>query len=83
MQSMNNKEEKSQKYNHIVETRGHKLNINEAENLAAETRENPRPIVEDLHTKLNKKSINEAWEVPRCCQGLLEKTKTVRTSINR
>ena len=66
-----------------LETRGHKVNFNEVEILATETWENPRQLMDALHTKLNKTSINKTWEVSRCYQGLLETIKPVRAIINR
>ena len=65
-----------------MERREHNFNFNEVENLAAETWEISQQNVEAPHTKLNKDSINKAWDVPRCYQRNIEKN-AARATLNR
>ena len=58
--SVNSKEERSLIYKNTVETRVHKFNFDEVEVLATIKWENPRKMIEALHTKRSNDSINKA-----------------------
>ena len=55
----------------------HKFKIKEKEIIPTETWAKPLP------TKLNKKTINNVWDVPRCYEEVLEEAKIIRATVNQ
>ena len=64
--SVNKMEEKSSIYKYKRATKDLKLKFKQVENLATESIERPRRIVEAIHTKLTVGALNKTFDLQAC-----------------
>ena len=54
-----------------METRGHRFNFEDVEILATENLKYPRRLLEGMHTKMTKNTINRAANIPTSYYGIM------------